>query len=418
MKYTTADLHKFAFDNQGTLLSEEYDKADTEYTWSCKNGHVFNKTWAKYTKVFRGFCQQCLKPTIEKLQKVAEERGGKCLSNTYLGSDNKYEWECENGHQWFASWTNIGYKNATWCNQCSRGIWDFPKFQKIAIERGGKCVELLKGNGLRGIYMWECEDGHRWTTAGGNVVTNKTWCAQCQKLSLEDCIEEADKRGGKCLESVYINKRELMEWECEKGHRFKLRLGAVRNNERWCKKCSDDRKRHPIFIAQELAKQKGGELLSTEYINLDTPMKWKCEKGHVWEVAMRSMKQRNTWCPNCLYKSEAACREILEELLQFPLLKKRPAFLNGLELDGYSERFCIAFEYNGKQHYNYTPHFHRNGPSDLVKQKLHDCIKENLCKDHGISLIIIPSNYTYINREELEEYLREEVDKLPGAISV
>ena len=417
MKYTTVDLQKFASENGGKFLSPNYEKAARLYEWSCKNGHNFTQTWAKYTRNVnvRGsiFCVQCSTPTLEKLQKTAVERGGRCLSNTYLGSSHKYEWECENGHRWFATWVNVGYENATWCNQCSRGIWDFARFHDIAVQRGGKCLELLKGNGLRGIYMWECEDGHQWTTCGGNIVTNKTWCAQCQKLTLEDCIVEAEKRGGKCLETEYINKRELIEWECANSHRFKLRLGAVRNNNRWCKKCFDDKRRHTISVAQELATKRRGELLSTEYVNLETPMRWKCEKGHVWETTLHKVKHQHTWCPNCLYKSESACREILEELLYFPLPKQRPAFLEGLELDGYSERFCIAFEYNGKQHYNYTPHFHRNGPQDLANQKIRDCRKIRMCKEKGISLIIIPSEYTYDNRDELYEFILKKVGKLP-----
>ena len=47
----------------------------------------------------------------------------------------------------------------------------------------------------------------------------------------------------------------------------------------------------------ELAHLKGGNCLSTNYINNQTKLKWKCSKGHVWEATPDSVKNQNTWCP-------------------------------------------------------------------------------------------------------------------------
>ena len=56
---------------------------------------------------------------LQDLQNKANEYNGKCLSLEYINSKTKYLWECEKGHQWEATWINVGYKNATWCKKCS-----------------------------------------------------------------------------------------------------------------------------------------------------------------------------------------------------------------------------------------------------------------------------------------------------------
>lgn len=40
--------------------------------------------------------------TIDTLKELAISRGGKCLSTEYINSQTPVEWECENGHKWFA----------------------------------------------------------------------------------------------------------------------------------------------------------------------------------------------------------------------------------------------------------------------------------------------------------------------------
>ena len=88
---------------------------------------------------------------------------------------------------------------------------------------------------------------------------------------------------------------------------------------------------------------------------------------------------------------------------------KRPQFLNGLELDGWCSKLNIAFEYNGIQHYEYFPHFHRNGESDFKAQQARDRQKYKICHERGIALIIIPHQYTYQNKDELEDFIFNEV---------
>jgi hypothetical protein len=54
------------------------------------------------------------------MQKIALSRGGKCLSKEYKNGRTKLLWECANGHVWSSKSDNI--KQGKWCPDCSTGL--------------------------------------------------------------------------------------------------------------------------------------------------------------------------------------------------------------------------------------------------------------------------------------------------------
>ena len=65
----------------------------------------------------------------------------------------------------------------------------------------------------------------------------------------------------------------------------------------------------------------------------------------------------------------------------------------------------MAFEYNGIQHYEYVPHFHRNGESDFLDQRERDIKKYKICREHGIELILIPNQFDHTNPDALKLFI-------------
>jgi hypothetical protein len=106
---------------------------------------------------------------------------------------------------------------------------------------------------------------------------------------------------------------------------------------------------------------------------------------------------------------EDKCRNIFENFFNVSFNKCRPDFLlnpitkKRLELDGYnpsiptSYGMGLAFEYNGPQHYFFTPKYHKC-VEDFEDQLSRDRLKQKLCKDNGILLLTIP--YTVTNFED------------------
>ena len=106
---------------------------------------------------------------------------------------------------------------------------------------------------------------------------------------------------------------------------------------------------------------------------------------------------------------EIECRQVLRKIFNKPFNKTRPNFLNNsvtggdynLELDCYDDELRLAIEYNGRQHYDYIPFFHKNKEA-FYNQKYRDELKRRMCKDNNIILIEVP--YT-VKKENIESYL-------------
>jgi hypothetical protein len=90
--------------------------------WCCSAGH----TWTEPARaiLIRGFfCQHCHGRPAKMLklcQDTARERGGRCLSDTYINNHTPLEWECRLLHRWYAPWKRVG-TSSSWCPQCPRG---------------------------------------------------------------------------------------------------------------------------------------------------------------------------------------------------------------------------------------------------------------------------------------------------------
>lgn len=112
---------------------------------------------------------------------------------------------------------------------------------------------------------------------------------------------------------------------------------------------------------------------------------------------------------------EIICREYLQRRFGRPFDKIRPDFLKNnvtggynLELDCYNSELRLAVEYNGIQHYKYTPYFHRNKEA-FLNQKYRDEMKKEKCKFNRVHLIEVP--YT-IPKESIGTFLESELLKL------
>jgi len=66
----------------------------------------------------------------------------------------------------------------------------------------------------------------------------------------------------------------------------------------------------------------------------------------------------------------------------------------------------IAFEYNGRQHYEIVEHWEGTAEK-LAKQQEHDQIKIKECFKRGIILIVIP--FTLKTKKEIREFIYNEL---------
>lgn len=72
-------------------------------------------------RIFRGaWCTECQHEAkrfgIDLMRTIAAERGGMCVSTSYVNSATKLEWECARGHRGLATPNSI--RRGHWCARC------------------------------------------------------------------------------------------------------------------------------------------------------------------------------------------------------------------------------------------------------------------------------------------------------------
>ena len=93
-----------------------------------------------------------------------------------------------------------------------------------------------------------------------------------------------------------------------------------------------------------------------------------------------------------------------EYLVRFPFLVKKKPFVF---INFYLPDYNIFIEYNGRQHYEYVPYFHKH-EDYFLRQQIRDNVVRSYCKENNIQLIEIPY---YLSKSEIFEYLNESVNK-------
>lgn len=225
----------------------------------------------------------------------------------------------------------------------------------------------------------------------------------------------AKSRNGDCLSKKYKSTNSYLLWKCN-AHNFKwkAKLDSVKKGQ-WCPKCFADKYRLDPAEIISAANKMGGKCLSTKnYKTVKTKLQFECAQGHKFWMQVRYVRS-GSWCPECSSgKSERICRAYFEQLFGHSFPKTRPKWLKGLELDGYCHELKLAFEHNGIQHYKKIFGSQKNNEHSIKYRKKKDALKKQLCKKHGVQLIIIPALFVKTKLKDLKIYIkRKYVGDLP-----
>jgi hypothetical protein len=332
----------------------------------------------------------------------------------------KYSFRCDKGHVFIKTYGNAVYRKQK-CQICGTFRALDLDVIEAKIRAKGNCqwVNRPVGNQLlTNSIQLHCEEhNHTYATKSYEIMSGKTGrCSHCAgnaRLTIDDCHAAAAANNGICLETKYVNNRTRMRWKCgDCDHIWKTSYDSIKTQESWCPNCAGLLKL-TIDECKSYAAEKKGECLSTEYVNNNTNMKWKCHSDHQWEATFANVK-RERWCPTCAgnaNKSETLTREILKSFTGYEWDPIRPKWLMGnknypLELDGWCPELNMAFEYQGVQHYKRSEYFHRT-QEDFEDQKKRDKLKRAICKKRGITLLEIPYVYNYTDPSGLEDHIFE-----------
>lgn len=383
-RYTLGDLKNLAITHHGYCLEEEYLGLNIKHKWQCERGHqwlarpssvLYMKTWCPFCAFERNAGTQ--RDGIENMYALAESRGGKCLSTKYLNATKKLDWECNRGHVWEATPSNV--KNGSWCRICSNNQKIHPhrqialeQMRELARKRGGLCLSKNYKNSVT-VLEWQCRLGHTWRASASSIINMHTWCPVCSgKSRLKENLcrgvfslifnsEFPTRRPrwlksprGYCMELDGYSEALGIAFEYNgvqhyKTHKFMMKTKdelnlRQKNDEYKAMLCAEKKiklfvvpysipiDKLPMFIIEkcqtlritnyneinfsdmdlsnyylrdeleelrDIARQKGGELLSEVYLGANTPLRWRCNAGHTWETSPHHIKTSGSWCQKC-----------------------------------------------------------------------------------------------------------------------
>ena len=141
---------------------------------------------------------------------------------------------------------------------------------------------------------YKCPEGHFGKISFDSFSSGHR-CRKCSyikkgersKKTFDDVRQIFLDRGYELLSTEYINCSAPLKYLCPKNHLWKISYNSFSKGH-GCKKCynikTGDRLRKPFDEVKKSFTKRGYELLSTEYINNNTPVEYKCPEGHLGKI--------------------------------------------------------------------------------------------------------------------------------------
>jgi hypothetical protein len=284
---------------------------------------------------------------LDEVRKIVEQRGGVLLSVGYVSAKTKLKIRCGDQHEFEITPDNL--KHGKWCREC------------------------------------------KWQKQSQRMAANYRSVEELRAFARQH-------HGGDCLATKPSQMLSKVMWKCSKSEHppFPAVIAKAIHSGQWCPLCWQDRREPPQpaiprEAIEEIVGQRGGEIVRIEndgtWKGSKTRVVVRCANGHEWSADASNLLYAGSWCPNCLHKGERIVRAIFEETFGAKFPKCKPDWLvsklgRKLELDGYNQDQCIAFEYQG-------PHHCRD---DYVIE--HDEIKRAGCAANGVRLIEVEATKT------------------------
>jgi len=214
-----------------------------------------------------------------------------------------------------------------------------------------------------------CDKGHEISMTWKSLFKGH-WCKICgsnssgtkRKKDITIIQEFVANKGGKLLSTEYKNAHIHLLWKCHNENHppFLMKWNNVRNGY-WCDPCGVERTieklKLDISVLQDEAIKRGGRLISTEYKNSHTAVKWQCKNKHEFSQSWNTVLQGH-WCPIC--KKSIGERMVSEVLKELNIIYDRQVRFPNVTRYSYDFHFMLGdkhvlIEFDGKQHFAIRP---------------------------------------------------------------
>ena len=243
-KKLTVEFIRSEFEKEGyDLLTSEYVDNRQKLNYVCPNDHKYNISWSSWRQGRR--CYYCgiskvaseRRENIEFIRAEFEREGYKLLTDRYENSSQKLEYICPRSHKHSISWS--AWKNGGQrCSPCYGNVRLTIEYVGEQFEKEGYELLSRKYVNNKQKLKYRCSKGHEHSICFNNWQ-NGYRCYYCfgnVSPTIEFIKEEVMKENYEMASVFYVNNRQLLEYICSNGHKYKATWDSWRQGRR-CWKC-------------------------------------------------------------------------------------------------------------------------------------------------------------------------------------
>ena len=247
---------------------------------------------------------------------LAPETDGWDPRKIISSAEKKFAWKCSLGHKWLA--TVPSRKNGSGCPVCAGqkvevGFNDLATTNPdIAAQAVGWDPELFsRGSGQK--LEWQCLEGHFWISSIASRALLNTGCPICAGQKVEVGFNDLATTNPEIASQAYGWDPTLVtsgtslrrKWVCHKGHLWDTSIAhrTSLGKETGCPVCAGKKVEVGFndlaTTNPEIASQAYGWDPTLVIGGSTIRRKWRCEKGHEWEISATSRISKKAGCPIC-----------------------------------------------------------------------------------------------------------------------
>jgi hypothetical protein len=247
--------------------------------------------------------------TFEFVQKYFKEHGYELLETAYINANTKMKYICNCKNESLITFHK--FKQGQRCRKCSgKEKLTFEFVQNFFKKQNCELLETEYINSLTKM-KYVCNCGNQSSITFGNFQTGYRCkkCAGLETLTYDFVQKYFKNQQCELLENKYVNNKTKMKYKCVCGNESTTTFNVFQNGHR-CRSCGANEKLTYEFVKQFFTEQ-NCKLLETEYINIDTTMKYICTCGNKSKISFDSFKSGSR-CSKCTNKTERIVSEFLE----------------------------------------------------------------------------------------------------------
>lgn len=238
------------------------------------------------------------KKTFEKLINVLNNKNYILIGDYYITSD-KITIQCDKGHLFSMRSNDIIHGGS--CNKCTNHDVEYAK------EKFYKKIEALNYEALEEYVdsstniKLKCNKGHEISIKPTKLMAGRK-CSICSKNNSADFKNRlyglVEELNFKVLDTP-INSQNPIRFQCDKGHIFQRNPSNFYNRNSKCPICNKGSVKLPLTgDAFAAYVEEFGYKLLEPYVNNMTKVKFQCDKGHIYETSPKVFKS-GCRCPKC-----------------------------------------------------------------------------------------------------------------------